>query len=320
LRLGIRHVEGYGETQAVREETPALDEPEPRKSDFFDNPMTLSAHPIRLNGCVMKTKTLLIASLLIGSLNAQEKPADPYRAPSATAAKTEPEPQPVISICYENFSVPLSMAAALQREKLTDSALYGKLIAELGKDAVRQEILQVLRCGEGHIAKTESVSESIYPTEYSYSSEYSYSEYSYSADSSQQHNLAPKAAPPATSGPRSDLGSGERVPALPNAFDTRNTGHTLELEATLSADRGGHLDLRIAPESVALVGRTSYGQEFSTTEMPEFESQRLKTRVTAKLDGPTLLGTMSRPPVSRVDPDSANRVWFAFVTPTLVMP
>jgi hypothetical protein len=35
---------------------------------------------------------------------------------------------------------------------------------------------------------------------------------------------------------------------------------------------------------------------------------------------PFLLGTMNRPPVSKVDADSDNRIWFAFVTVYSVKP
>jgi hypothetical protein len=72
----------------------------------------------------MKTKTLIIASFLIASLHAQEKPADPYRPSKATAempAAEEVVPTN-ISLCYEAFSLPLAMAAELQREHLAASA------------------------------------------------------------------------------------------------------------------------------------------------------------------------------------------------------
>jgi hypothetical protein len=51
--------------------------------------------------------------------------------------------------------------------------------------------------------------------------------------------------------------------------------------------------------------------------MPDFDTQRIHTSSTLRLDQPFLLGTISRPPVSKVDPDSSNRVWYAFVTGTL---
>jgi hypothetical protein len=46
-----------------------------------------------------------------------------------------------LSICYEAFSLPLALAVQLQRENLADAALYAKIVAELGKDTVRQESL-----------------------------------------------------------------------------------------------------------------------------------------------------------------------------------
>ncbi len=74
------------------------------------------------------------------------------------------------------------------------------------------------------------------------------------------------------------------------------------------------MDLRLFPEHVTLVGQSTAGQEFSTTEMPIFECQRISTTAKVKIGEPHLLGTLSRPPGSEQEEDSANRVWFGFVT------
>ena len=81
-----------------------------------------------------------------------------------------------------------------------------------------------------------------------------------------------------------------------------------------------NLDGWIAPDMVTYAGRTKYGQGLSETETPVFETQRTATALTLRAGHPCLLGTPSRPPVSQIDPDSAKRVWFTFVTPTVVMP
>ncbi len=91
------------------------------------------------------------------------------------------------------------------------------------------------------------------------------------------------------------------------------------MEPTLS-ENGKVVDLRVVPEHVTMVGRSTWGQEISTTEMPIFECQRLSHAAIVPINQPFLLGTVNRPPVSSVDPDSANRVWFAFVTVTLAKP
>lgn len=203
------------------------------------------------------------------------------------------------------------MAAELQREQLTDSALYAKVIAAVGKESVRQETLLVVRALSTQRAITESISEQIYPTEYKPAL------IPNSVSGSVTFDAAAGSNPEAASQLRPV--SNVRTPVTPTAFETRNTGDTLEIEPTLS-ENGTVLDLRVVPEHVTLVGRSTWGQEFSTTEMPEFESQRINTAASILVNQPFLLGTVSRPPVSKVDPDSANRVWYAFVTASLAKP
>jgi hypothetical protein len=253
----------------------------------------------------MKIQTLLITTLAIASLNAQTAPADPYVKNNKEAKAVETaEDSTSISICYEDFSLPLAQAAALRRERLTDAEFYAKVLAAVGKDDIRQETFSIARTVSGKTVTVESNTEETYPTEYG----------------------PAKAGITATDEDGKEIPAGPvpgpvaiaiaRTPATPNAFETRNTGFTLELEPTLSKDRNS-VDLRIVPEHVTLVGRSAWGKEISTTEMPIFESQRLNMAVTLTLNEPYLLGTPSLPPGSKQDPDSAKRVWFAFVTATL---
>ena len=253
----------------------------------------------------MKIQTLLIATLATVFANAQEKPADPYKGGSAGPANPVAAPSPDLSVCYEDFSLPLAMAAALQREQLTDATLYEKVLAAVGKDSVRQETFAVLRVRSAQKATNESITEMIYPTEFS---EARLSNAVTLGTGSKEDPTTVLAVP----GPVAIA----RTPATPTAFDTRNVGFTFEVEPTLSAD-GNFVEMRMVPEHVTFVGRVSWGQEFSTAEMPTFETQRLNMAFTAKLNAPYLLGTMNRPLGSKQDPDSANRVWFAFVTTKL---
>ena len=110
-----------------------------------------------------------------------------------------------------------------------------------------------------------------------------------------------------------------RTPATPTSFETRNSGRTVEVEATASAD-WQTIDLRVASDLVILVGTSKHGQGVNLTEMPEFESQRNTTGVNISTGKPFLLGTLNRPPNSKVDADAANRIWFAFVTASYAKP
>ncbi len=267
----------------------------------------------------MKLHSLLIATLALATLHAQETSADPFREPKVGDAAAETKGPANISVCYETFSLPLAMAAKLQRELTSDADLYTRLIAAVEKQTARQESFTVLRAKSGQKATTESISEQIYPTEF---------------EPPELPNAVGVAIVPPdvkdvpTPVPDTeklkkapDLGSfeGVKTPATPTSFETRNTGVVFECEPTLDMT-GKIVDLRLVPDHVALVGRSSSGQGLSTVEMPVFESQRINTAAAILINQPYLLGTINRPPISKVDPDSANRVWFAFVTATLPKP
>ncbi len=260
----------------------------------------------------MKYKTLLAPLLTVALLHAQVKPADPFvktQADDAAAAAEAQRPKN-ISICLEMFSLPLDMAARLERERPGDAEFYKQLVAGGEKGTVRLESLLILRAKSGQKGTTESISERIYPTEY----EPAQIPNSVGANSGEQA----AAAEPGKAGRMADGPSNGTlaVPATPKSFDTRNSGATLEIEPTLSED-SQIVDLRMIPEIVTLVGRDTYGEGISVTEMPNFESQRISSQYTVMVNQPFLIGTISRPPVSEVDKDSASRVWFAFVTASL---
>ncbi|RYD34502.1 MAG: hypothetical protein EOP85_19790 [Verrucomicrobiaceae bacterium] len=111
------------------------------------------------------------------------------------------------------------------------------------------------------------------------------------------------------------------APAYGTAFEIRNTGRSLEVEATLGDNpKAATVHLRISPERVIFVGRSAWGQGLAKIEMPTFETQRVTTALVARVDQPLMLGTPSRPPASKVGPGSAQRVWFAFATVSIFKP
>ncbi|MFN4873601.1 MAG: hypothetical protein ACK4V4_05235 [Sphingobacteriales bacterium] len=257
--------------------------------------------------------TLVVASLSLTTVYSQDKAADPYVAAkkdgTPTVAAIPPEDQspnkPVnISICYEEFSVPLAMAATFQRAKLADQALYAKLTESSDKTEVKQESFVVTRTRSGQKAFSEGIAEMIYP------SDYNPAQIS-TAVVEEDVETEKKAAPVVP-----DHATGLIAPAFPTNFETRNTGLTFEIEAYIRDD-GNLIDLRLMPRHTTLAGETKSGQGVSEVVMPVFEKQSIDTAVTLRIDSPFLIGTMNRPPVSKVDSDSANRVWFAFVTASI---
>ncbi|WP_346188411.1 Amuc_1098 family type IV pilus outer membrane protein [Rubritalea halochordaticola] len=108
------------------------------------------------------------------------------------------------------------------------------------------------------------------------------------------------------------------TPATPTAFETRNTGVTLEVEPTLGED-GYTIDLRFAPEIVEFEGFINYGSPIQTTaqdalgnpvtititenriEMPVFSTRRVNTGLTI-YDGHTVaVGGLMREDVQNVE-------------------
>jgi general secretion pathway protein D len=108
------------------------------------------------------------------------------------------------------------------------------------------------------------------------------------------------------------------TPATPTAFETRNTGVTLEVEPTLGED-GYTIDLRFAPEIVDFEGFINYGSPIQTTatdalgnpvtivitenriEMPVFSTRRVNTGLTI-YDGHTVaVGGLMREEVQNVE-------------------
>lgn len=108
------------------------------------------------------------------------------------------------------------------------------------------------------------------------------------------------------------------TPATPTAFETRNTGVTLEIEPTISEDNLS-IDLRFAPEIVEFEGFINYGSPIQSPaadafgnpvqliitenriEMPVFSARRVKTALTI-YDGYTVaIGGLMREDVQNVE-------------------
>ena len=177
----------------------------------------------------------------------------------------------------------------------------------------------VLRSRSGQKAMSDSVSEQMSPG--SYSSPELPNSVGVALSPPQPKDGPTPLPEPANLKDAPGLGSleGIRTPASPGDFQTRKIGTTLEIVATLD-ESGTIVDLIAAPSVSALAGRLSWGQGLSASEFPIIETQSIHTASALRINQPFLLGTINRPSDSKIDPDSANRVWFAFVTVTLAKP
>ena len=75
---------------------------------------------------------------------------------------------------------------------------------------------------------------------------------------------------------------------------------------------------RLSPKEALLIGRDQWGQQENTLETPKFESRSINIGITTIAGKPNLVGTFNRPSNSKIDPDAASKVWFTFITPTIV--
>lgn len=252
-----------------------------------------------------------VAPGAVGGGGAGRVAPDPFvREPVEQVVEVEQGPVNM-SICFEAFSVDLAEAALLRRKIPEDSKLYEEIVSRVGKGTAVQESFAMIRGRSGEKVQLETISEIIYPTEF---------------DNGNIATTLPPQTPsqptiptgtPAPDQPVAPVASGNLMPPLGTAFETRNSGFTLEVEALLAANNA-IVDLRIAPDFVTFADRDKWGNGPSTMEMPNFESQRMSLAVSTKVGVPFLLATPSRPPVSKVDADAGKRVWFAFVTVDLV--
>jgi hypothetical protein len=249
------------------------------------------------------------ALLLAGSISVSTQPAsaedDPFAPGQGNGARERDNRPKFISVCFETFSVEMAEAAALYQGQPNDPALYNELTARVAKGKARQESFAVLRARSGEKALLKGVTEFIYPVSYLPVAK---------PDEKSADGSAPTGAAPA-----SETTAAPANPALPLAsgFKTRGVGFTLEIEPTMMVD-SRMIALRIVPSFANLADRTKWGSTEYGMETPVFETQEAVVASNVLSGQPQLLSTLNRPPVSKVDADSAKRIWFAFVTATIV--
>lgn len=249
--------------------------------------------------------------------------ADPFAPQNVEAQVREsnlpdeenPNAPKQVSIRFEAFSMEAADAAALLRSGLEGKGLYDRILQKIEKKEATQETVIVLRARSGEKALVEGISEQIYPTEF----EPPFVPLTSAPTPAPQKGSAPAAAAPATPAAPAAMYNtpGGPAPACPTSFETRNTGWTLEIEPTIGGDNKV-IDLRFAPNYTVKAGVNVAGEGLSRTEMPIFETQRVDTALTLRANVPFFVGTLNRAPMAQVDPQTAKRVWFSFVTGTIV--
>lgn len=157
-----------------------------------------------------------------------------------------------------------------------------KHVAQLVKDG-KANIVETMMClaRSGQKATAESIEEFIYPTEYEPASLPCDIHFKTKEDEEQARSA------------RRNFATGP----TPTAFETRNLGSTLEIEATVG-ESDEIIDLRLVPEIVYHVGNTVWAEwederGSAPVQMPTIYNLRLNTSVTLAAGQPTLMGALS---------------------------
>ena len=202
-----------------------------------------------------------------------------------------------LSTTEETFSLPIADADQLLHEVSSDALRYARLREMLVSGKAKLERLTVLRSKSGQRAVAESFDELRYGSEF---------------------------RPPEIPRSLSD-GKVEPVPekplpenlvkngGIPIAFETRNVGDTLELEAVLGPDEMT-IDLNLVTQSVRYVGDHADGG-LHPVKTPIFETSKVTTSVNVSDGQPYFLGTIN-PPFGNglAREQKEQRVWLDFLT------
>lgn len=239
----------------------------------------------------MQTKTFILPSLTVLALvisgvgsdpageHGKEAPKQTSESPAPATEDRDDDPRN-LSVCYEVFSMPISQAADLHRKGLAEEEFY-KQVVKAGKI----ERFLVLKSKSGVKASVESVSEYIYPTEFSPP------QYPESNDNTTQ--------PP--------------LPAAPSAFTMRPIGEEIAQDTVLSTD-GRFVTINPEVSLSSLLRMEKWAKDTAEVEQPIVDTQKIKTAVTARVGSPLLLGTLNPPFENGVNPRKDQVVWFCFIT------
>ena len=220
--------------------------------------------------------SLLAAFAIAGVLTGAEPAPNPKKPPIAVK-KVESEPTSNdIHLVFEFIEV--------NHEQFSDWVFENPLKADAGelrkevqawtkkKEALIFETV-IVHARSGQRAKVESIKEVIYPTEFD------------PAEVSTELEL-------------SDGAKGLVTPPIPTAFETRNTGLSVEVDPVISAD-GKFIDLNMAPEIVKLLEIYPWETEATGAKgsfpTPVFYTVKATTQVTMKNGSYCLIGTVRLP-------------------------
>lgn len=207
------------------------------------------------------TLALASASFAATSPNKGKNQA-PHTGPCQIGIRTE---------YYELDHLTLHALVTTPTDQTDATGIRREILAKVALDeaSLIQSSYVVTRSGQR--AKVESVTEWIYPTEFD-----------------------PPEVPQELGGQVSSTAD-IITPATPTAFETRNVGHTIEVDPVIAAD-GLTIDLNLAPELVIHLGHHSLGKAESQIEQPVFHTIKDSTSISLHTGTWAVLGIHNPPP------------------------
>jgi hypothetical protein len=212
---------------------------------------------------------------------------------------------------WELYSLTKSEAVALIDGAPQDPNLYSKLRELVAGQKAKLETVQCIRTKSGQRAKLEEIDEHPFPTELHPPQ---IPQTLTIADQRILDTLHAEGGAPTRGSihqlPASNGGFGIITKTTPTTFETRNTGESLEIDPIVEED-GVTINISLAPEKITLLKTIKY----QDVDQPIFQTQKLATAVSLRVNVPLLVGTMS-PPVNTGAPggNQEDRIWLAFMT------
>lgn len=229
---------------------------------------------------------VLVGALLVQEAGSESPPKVQESGKSHTQDVDEaPAPPPQVQVTLEFIEVSQTDATQLlYKDKLGKDGAKLRAALQTMLDSQKAGMLETMMMvsKSGNKATTESIREVIYPTEYE---PISFIGCGGGGPTAEERQAAAEKNPRA-------------CPPLPTAFETRNTGSTLEIEPTVGYDES-IIDLRLVPEIVFEAGSRKWnvhkdelGNE-SAVEMPYFYTIRTNSALMLEDGLPQLFSVLT---------------------------
>jgi hypothetical protein len=247
-------------------------------------------------------------------------PVKPQPKPKTPAKEPEGEVWPPLELQYSCYSLDRTDAREILVSPAAMNIPWEKVKALVSEKKARLEHITTIKTKSGQRAVTEEIQEVRYGTEYNPEHRAGSTETTRRTVTNQVGEKKPDQKSDSTSTStetittnRADSKS-EIIPGYITAFETRNTGVTVEVEPVAGPD-GQTVDINHVIQSVKLLGNLKVtGVATHYPPQPLFETSKVTTSQSVPYDLPVLVSTLNPPGADGVnDRTDAGRTYLLFV-------